>query len=308
MSLSPLDIIKLDNIPNIKFLLLKAAIKRSSFDQQRSMNFTLPNTKFYFEGIELNELHSKHFHQVVGWEAESDRLHPCYLHSLAFPMHVMLLLLPEFPFPLLGLVHINNQITQKRPIEKGERLTISSCFEQLQLHPKGCLFSIKVEFYSGAELVWQSISTNLFLTKHGQEVEPTAEKYVNKLTYDVIANWQLKANLGRRYAKVSGDFNPIHLSKWSAKLFGFKQHIIHGMWTKSYCISALQKVNPTIFKHAYEVNTAFKQPLYLPSEVELVTQTSDSGSINDELYFKVLGNIPSNGQQPLHLIGNIRSI
>ena len=80
------------------------------------------------------------------------------------------------------------------------------------------------------------------------------------------------------------------------------------MWTKSYCISALQKVNPTIFKHAYEVNTAFKQPLYLPSEVELVTQTSDSGSINDELYFKVLGNIPSNGQQPLHLIGNIRSI
>jgi hypothetical protein len=308
MARSLLGTTKLLNIPNTKFLLLKAALKRSSYDLQRAANVALPNKKLYFEGIELNELYSRRFHQVVGWESESDRLHPCYLHSLAFPLHLLLLLLPEFPFPLLGLVHVNNQITQKRPIMKGEKLSVSSCFEQLQLHPKGWLFSIKVEFYRDSELVWHSISTNLFLTKHGREVESTARQYGDTLTYDVIANWQLKANLGRRYANVSGDFNPIHLSKWSAKLFGFKQHIIHGMWTKSYCISALQKVNPTIFKHAYEVNTAFKQPLYLPSEVELVTQTSDSGSINDELYFKVLGNIPFNGQLPLHLTGNIRSI
>jgi acyl dehydratase len=308
MSLFPLDTIKLDSIPNIKFLLLNAAMKRSSYDPQRSVNVTLPETKFCFEGVELNGFHSKHFHQVVGWEHESDCLHPCYLHSIAFPMHIKLLLLPEFPFPLLGLVHINNQITQKRPIQIEENLSVSSCFEQLQLHPKGWLFSIKVEFFSGSEVVWQSISTNLFLTKHGQEVKSKAEGPADTLTYDVKANWLLKANLGRRYAKVSGDYNPIHLSKWSARLFGFRQHIVHGMWTKSYCISALQKTNPNLFKHAYEVNAAFKQPLYLPSEVELHTQTSDRIATNEELYFKVLGNTSFKGQLPLHLKGYIRSI
>ena len=305
MTLSPLETTTLSSIPNIKGLLLKAALKRSSYEPLLCPQ--LPKDKFCSEGIELNELHLKNFHQVVGWELESDYIHPCYLHSLAFPLHMMLLLLPKFPFPLLGLVHIDNQIRQERPIENRERLSVSCSFEHLELHTKGWLFSIKVEFYSGAELVWQSSSTNLYLTKHGQEIEPITKQPIT-FTNAIHTNWKLKANLGRRYAKVSGDFNPIHLSNWSAKLFGFKQQIIHGMWTKSYCISALQKIAPTLFNHPYEVNTAFKQPLYLPSQVELVTQTSDFESTKEGLNFKVLGITPFNGKQPLHLTGIIRSI
>lgn len=308
MSLLRFDTIELDRIPSLKFLFLKVALKRSTYEQKKTVNATLPNTKFWCEEIKLDELHCKHFHQVVGWNPESDYLHPCYLHSLAFPMHILLLLLPEFPFPLLGLVHVSNQVIQKRPVQKRESLSVSSTFKHLELHPKGWLFSISVEFYSGSEIVWQSVSTNLFLTKHGQEVGSASEQFSDTLTYDESAHWQLKADLGRRYAKVSGDYNPIHLYKWSAKLFGFKQHIIHGMWTKSYCISEMQKINPALFNHAYEVNTAFKQPLYLPCEVDLVSQTTNFESTLEALYFKVLGTIPINGKRPLHLTGNIRSI
>ncbi|AGH45935.1 MaoC/PaaZ C-terminal domain-containing protein [Paraglaciecola psychrophila] len=67
---------------------------------------------------------------------------------------------------------------------------------------------------------------------------------MTSLTQPLNTTWDLSSTLGRQYAKVSGDFNPIHLNKWLAKLFGFQQHIIHGMLTKSYCISALQKVTP----------------------------------------------------------------
>lgn len=307
MTLSKANVTKLSRIPNIKFLLLKAALKQSSYDPQGSPHGSLPNNKICFEGFALDNRNLRLFHQVVGWDPESDSIHPCYLHSLAFPMHIMLLLLPEFPFPLLGLVHINNQICQVRPIKKDETLSVSCCFDQLSLHPKGWLFSIKVAFYSGSELVWQSISTNLFRCKHGHNGVSAAKYSMDTFANAINTNWQLSANLGRRYAKVSGDFNPIHLSKWSAKLFGFNRHIIHGMWTKSYCISALEKINPRLFSQGFEINTRFKQPLYLPSQVNLAVQTLESEGDGMQ-HFKVVGTRANNKPHPLHLIGHIRSI
>ncbi|MEP1447066.1 MAG: MaoC/PaaZ C-terminal domain-containing protein [Paraglaciecola sp.] len=269
---------------------------------------TLPSKVFRFKDIVLKEKHVRDFHQVVGWEIGDDYLHPCYLHSVAFPLHMMLLLEPDFPFPLLGLVHINNQITQIRPMRVGERLSVNSHFGHLEIHPKGWLFSINVAFHIEAEVVWKSESTNLFLCKHEPQVESFVQQPSDISSWDIKSNWQLKGNLGRRYAKVSGDFNPIHVSKWTAKLFGFKQHIIHGMWTKSYCLSELQKVNSTIFNQGFVANIAFKQPLYLPNQVQMLTGNCDSERVSDTSNFKVLGSEPVKGQQALHLVGNIRSI
>jgi hypothetical protein len=298
----------LSSVPNIKILLLKAALKQSSYNPLKPSDVSLPNNHFCFDGVELNEASCMLYHQVVDWDLESDIIHPCYLHSLAFPLHMMLLLLPKFPFPLLGLIHINNQIRQLRPIKKGEKLCVSSCFEGLKLHAKGWLFSINVEFYSGTELVWQSISTNLFRADHGKTVDSSSQHSIDFITKPIMTSRKLNTNLGRRYAKVSGDFNPIHLSKWSAKLFGFKQHIVHGMWTKSYCISMLQKITPSIFVQAFEINTTFKQPLFLPNQVNLAVQSNVSDITHDEQHFKVVGTSKCKEQQPIHLVGNIRAI
>lgn len=299
---------KLASIPNIKLLLIKAALKKSKYEPQNFSEVILPSIKFYFDKVVLDKPNYRLYHQVIGWDPDSNIIHPCYLHSLAFPLHIKLLLQAEFPFPLLGLVHINNQISQIRPIKKEEILSVTSSFGQLELHPKGWAFSIKVEFYSGTELVWQSISTNLYRTKHGLAVAPSKENFLNSFTNPFNLTWTLNANLGRRYAKVSGDFNPIHLTKWSAKLFGFKQHIIHGMWSKSYCVSGLQKINPSLFLKAFEINTMFKQPLFLPSQVNFSVQSFGPEKAHEELHFKVLGISANNEQQPLHVIGNIRSI
>lgn len=306
MTISTLGKTELSCMPNIKLLLVKAALKKSSYNSKENFQATLPNNQFYLNDIVLDDSNLDMYHQVIGWDIETENIHPCYLHSLAFPLHIKLLLLPDFPFPLLGLVHINNQIRQVRPIKKGETLSVVSCFENLKLHSKGWVFTIKVEFYSRAELVWQSISTNLFRCKHGHEIESIQKFSVDSFTNPLNSTWQLRSNLGRRYAKVSGDFNPIHLSKWSAKLFGFKQHIIHGMWTKSYCISELQKISPKLFLHAFEINTLFKQPLYLPGQVNLAVQLGEHDA-PDELTFKVMG-LVLNNPQTLHLIGDIRAI
>ena len=47
------------------------------------------------------------------------------------------------------------------------------------------------------------------------------------------------ADLGVRYARVSGDWNPHHLWPWSARLLGYKSPIVHGMWTVARTLALL---------------------------------------------------------------------
>jgi acyl dehydratase len=55
-----------------------------------------------------------------------------------------------------------------------------------------------------------------------------------------VARWWVPADAGRRYAPLSGDWNPIHLNALAARLFGFRRAIAHGMWVKARCLAALE--------------------------------------------------------------------
>jgi acyl dehydratase len=68
-------------------------------------------------------------------------------------------------------------------------------------------------------------------------------------------------DIGRRYARVSGDANPIHLHPLTAKALGQPAAIAHGMWTKARCLAALEGSLP----EAYTVDVRFKLPLRLPA-------------------------------------------
>ncbi|MEL6349641.1 MAG: MaoC/PaaZ C-terminal domain-containing protein, partial [Myxococcota bacterium] len=73
--------------------------------------------------------------------------------------------------------------------------------------------------------------------------------------------WRLPENLGRKYARISGDYNPIHLSALTARPFGFRRAIIHGMWTKARCLAQLDLRAPC------EIAVHFLRPASLPSAV-----------------------------------------
>jgi acyl dehydratase len=75
--------------------------------------------------------------------------------------------------------------------------------------------------------------------------------------------WRLPSDLGRRYAAVSGDRNPIHLSALSARPFGFRRAIAHGMWTAARCLTALEGRLPPTFR----MDVEFRSPILLPGTV-----------------------------------------
>jgi acyl dehydratase len=198
-----------------------------------------------------------------------DTLPPTYPHMLAFPLHMAVMSDGSFPFGAVGLVHVENSITQKRPIGINEEMTIRVSPTKLQPHPKGKTFSLDTEVFVDGETVWSSTST--MLRRGGSNGDaPKQEKGFESLPADAPASaeWKLPGDLGRRYAGVSGDRNPIHMHSLTAKPLGFPGAIAHGMWTKARALAQLGSKLPD----AFEAEVRFRKPILLPARVEFASQ------------------------------------
>jgi acyl dehydratase len=185
-----------------------------------------------------------------------------YPHILAFGLHMTLMTDPAFPFPAVGTVHLANAITQHRPITADERLQLTARLGDLRPHPKGRTFTIATTAHSAGEPVWESTSTFL-RPGGGDKAAGGTERTFEKVPGSGIT-WKLPGDLGRRYAAVSGDHNPIHLYGLTAKAFGFPRQIAHGMWSKARCLAALEGRLPD----AVTVEVAFRKPILLPGRVD----------------------------------------
>jgi acyl dehydratase len=206
--------------------------------------------------------------RVCGF-ALRDTLPPTYPHMLAFPLHMAVMSNGSFPFGAVGLVHIENSISQQRPIGIDEEMTIRVSPTQLQAHPKGKIFSLQTEVFVDGEAVWRSTSTMLRRGGSGADA-PKQEKGFDSLPAEAPASaeWKLPGDLGRRYAGVSGDRNPIHMHSLTAKPLGFPGAIAHGMWTKARALAQLESELPD----GFEVDVRFRKPVLLPARVAFAEQ------------------------------------
>ncbi len=223
----------------------------------------IPDLRLTLNDVSVNADELANYCRVCGFDV-SDTLPPTYPHILAFPLHLSLMTDGSFPFPAIGLVHIKNEITQHRPIRVAEKLALRVWPTELEPHPRGQQFSLRTEASVGGEVVWEEVSTNLRRGKGsgGKSARENAE------TLAATATWQLPGDLGRRYASVSGDFNPIHIHSLTARLFGFPSAIAHGMWTKARCLAAMSGRLP----NAFSVEVGFRRPILLPSTVEFAEE------------------------------------
>jgi acyl dehydratase len=217
--------------------------------------------------------------KVCGF-ALRDTLPPTYPHMLAFPLHMAVMSDGSFPFGAVGLVHVENEISQHRPIGLTEEMTIRVRPTKLQPHPKGKTFSLETEVLVDGEVVWESVSTMLRRGGGSKDSEkPQAGKDFATLPADAptSAEWKLGGDLGRRYGAVSGDRNPIHMHSLTAKPLGFPSAIAHGMWSKARALAQLE----SRLSDAFEVDVRFRKPILLPARVEFAS----SGEAGEEILF-----------------------
>ncbi len=234
---------------------------------------TLPDSRYALaeQAIDLDHLGA--YQRVCGFRT-SDVLPPTYLHVLAFPVSVALMTEPAFPVPLVGLVHVANSITVQRPVRAGERVSFEMHAADLRPHPAGRQLDVVVTASVAGEPVWAGRSTYL---RRGDKPPERSKAERSGTTGDAprraAALVRVRDDIGRRYAAVSGDRNPIHLHNLTAKLFGFRSAIAHGMWLKARTLATLEGRLPA----AYTVDAAFKTPVFLPSTVQIVAERSEDG-------------------------------
>ncbi len=234
---------------------------------------TVPERTLRVEDVPVDRARLATYQRLTGY-AVSDTLPQPYPWVLAFPVQTALMTRGDFPVALPGMVHLENRVTTHRRMDAAEPLTLEVTAGDLRPHRRGRTLDVRLEASVGDELVWECDSVYLSPGR-GEADAPRGEAPPGLPAGPPVARWRLAEDLGRRYAGVSGDVNPIHLHPLTARLLGTKRHIAHGMWSYARTLAALGRTSlgPSTSR------VWFTHKVYLPSTVELVVDHSGRGVV-----------------------------
>ena len=263
----------------------------------------LPATRLVLSAARIDPAAVAAYARLCGFPATGP-LPVTYPHILGFPLAARLMGARAFPLPLLGLVHTGITIDQRAPLHLDDRLELAVYAAELRAHRRGTEVVMTTEARRDGRLVWSDRSS--YLARHrtaADRADPTSGNPPDapadaSADLPVRAEWQLAADLGRRHAGVSGDYNPIHLHPLTARLLGFPRAIAHGMWTFARCAAEAVPSGAATLR----IGAEFRAPVLLPATVSYAQGPSDDGR---GTAFRLHGG-PADRRR-LHLSGEVRT-
>ncbi len=267
------------SLPLVLAMYFKAGIKRNA----KQIKY-LPELTLKVTGFEINPLHLQQYLETFDYE-NITLLPAPYLYLACNPIALYMVTLPEFPLSPIGMVHLGVHFEQPSELHliSGQNFDVVISITNQRDSIKGLVFDIETCFYaSDGKLCIKITNTFLARTVKNHSDAPVPDLYhwddqETQYKQRFESTFMLAGNAGRRYAKLSGDYNPIHLSRWSAALFGFKRPIIHGIYIVSKAYAQLSKQYGVL---PLDGVFQFRSPLYLPGQAELTLQSkADYGSV-----------------------------
>lgn len=239
-------------------------------DHEKTKDAVLPQSTYTVTALEIDHDNLADYRKICGFDNNS-YVPPTYFAVLSQALQMNMMVKEPFPFAMLGLIHVQNSVTQYRHIKDTAMFKMAVSFANLRDHDRGKQFDFVTKVFENDELVWEGTSTYLSRQKRKKTTTNAAKSTFDSKpvvdSNDMHEFWEVPEDIGRRYAFVSGDFNLIHLHSLSAKAFGFPRAIAHGMWTKAKCLGALGDL-----PERFTCNVTFKLPIFLPSEVEFIAK------------------------------------
>jgi acyl dehydratase len=240
----------------------------------RAETLSLPDVTYAARGVRFDaELLARY--QSLFSLLHTDEVPAGFTHVTAFPVAMALMVAPEFPLPLMGMVHLSNRVEVARTIRADEECEVFAWAQNLAGHAKGTSVELVVEVQIAGSVVWRGTSTYLAKGKYlrGRGVDPVERaEFVPGFP---TAQWNLGAGVGRDYAAISGDRNPIHMSALSAKAFGFPRAIAHGMYTAARALAEARG----LYGESYVWEVDFAKPVLLPSKVAVAIRRLDGETV-----------------------------
>lgn len=242
----------------------------------------LPPIRASWSHLNIDYQALKNYCQTLGLK-EGKHLPLLYPHVLAGGMHMHMLTHKAFPIGLLGAVHLKNKIRQIRPIKIDEVIKIDSELGEWRISEKGLEFDFSTFVSVNNQVVWSEVSTYFKKGKFPQTTKAKSEEASFELdtlkeTY-TGTDWLIPKDRGKTYAKISGDYNPIHISKTLAKLFGLKRDIAHGFGVLAQALASNGIDEITQGHTQLALDTVFKGPLFLEETASVKLAISDDNGL-----------------------------
>jgi acyl dehydratase len=181
----------------------------------------------------------------------------------------------------MGLIHLSNVIEQPGKLEAGARLDIDVAACNYRRTDAGLAFDVATDLSQNGQPVWREVC--VFMSRWPETVERTGGRPPRPPKAPkgsaVLAEFNVSADTAWAYARVSSDFNPIHLNHRAARYFGLRGAIGHGMWSLA---RSLALSSPLVPGRGARVDAQFLTPVQLPARVAIKEWTAE-GKVNRAL-------------------------
>ena len=185
------------------------------------------------------------------------------------------------PYPLSKILNVGCNLTIRKPLPADEPLHVAAQLVEVDDDGKRAVLTTRVvtSTKSAPEALVAEMITMVPLKRDSSEKKTQgAKKEVASVPLEAreVAFFDLGANAGLDFAKLTGDFNPIHWLKPAARASGFPNVILHGFGTMARAIEGLNRSvfagDPTRLK---KWSCRFTKPLVLPSKAGLYTRGNE---------------------------------
>lgn len=146
---------------------------------------------------------------------------------------------------LLKLLHGEEEILWSRPVRAGDALTTVAKVESSEEKGSGELLVIGTRILNQRdELVAETRSSLMIRDGKPTSIralrdEVTVRRAERAPAETFTASWQVASDQPDRYARASGDHNPIHLDDEVARRAGLRGRVLHGMCTMAFAQRAV---------------------------------------------------------------------
>lgn len=197
---------------------------------------------------------------------------------LGLPLHMALLSDRRLPGSVLGMVHLAQRVTWRGALPVNHPLDFRVSLVHAGQHRRGPVLAMRTRVQAG-ERYWHGESLILFRagpgrerpesTEEGRQIRPPAISGFETARSETI---ECPPGTTWDYARVSGDYNPIHLGQWPARLLGQHSVLSHGLWTLARCFSTanIHADRPS----AGKLEAWFTAPLPCPGSARLALDSS----------------------------------
>jgi hypothetical protein len=169
----------------------------------------------------------------------------------------------RFPISPFGLIHVGQTLDGTKPLEVGRSYDLETRLAVARRTEKGYEIDTRLMVSDGDEVIWDAVTTVLSRVQSLRSRRRRNEPRTVAACEEGV-ELEIPADVGRAYARVSGDWNPHHLWPATARPLGYERPIAHGMWTLARLLGLVPADLDTTVGRA---EVTFHRPVLLPGTI-----------------------------------------